>query len=57
MHIHVSHGDGFAKIELLTLNVVQNYLKPKELKTALVIVEEHRDDFIRRWNEWFDGSQ
>ncbi len=36
MHIHVSHGNGFAKIELLTLNVVQNYLKPPKSSKPLL---------------------
>jgi hypothetical protein len=40
MHIHVMRSDGFAKIELEDLKVVQNYLKPKDLK--------------RIWNEWFN---
>lgn len=52
-HIHVTKGDGYAKIETRTLKVVQNYLKPKELKRALQITREHRDEFERRWNEYF----
>jgi len=31
-HVHVMKGDDFAKIELQTLKVVDNYMKPKELK-------------------------
>jgi len=31
-HIHIMRSDGFAKIELENLKVVQNYLKPKDLK-------------------------
>ena len=53
-HIHVIKGDGFAKIELCTLNVVQNYLKPKELKTALELTKQHREMFERRWDECFN---
>jgi len=53
MHIHVSYGDGFAKIELSSLKVVQNYMKPKDLKLALAITKEHKEMFERRWNEWF----
>lgn len=47
-------GDGFAKIELENLSVVQNYLKPKELKAALAIARENRENFERIWNEWFN---
>ena len=53
MHIHVMKNDDFAKIELNSLNVVQNYLKPKDLKFALQIIKEHRNEFKRVWNEWF----
>ncbi len=53
-HIHVMKNDNFAKIELNDLKVVQNYLKPKDLKFALEVVKEHKKEFERIWNEWFD---
>ena len=53
MHIHVMRADGFAKIELENLSVVQNYLKPKDLKMALDIIKENKEDFERAWYEWF----
>ena len=53
-HVHVMKNEGFAKIELEHLKVVQNYLKPKDLKAALAIIEEHKDEFERKWNEWFN---
>jgi hypothetical protein len=53
-HIHVMKNDDFAKIELDNLKVVQNYLKPKDLKFALEVVKEHKQEFERIWNEWFD---
>ncbi len=37
-HIHVMKNDDFAKIELESLKVVRNYLKPKDLKFALQVV-------------------
>ncbi len=49
-HIHVMKNDDFAK----SLKVVQNYLKPKDLKFALEVIKEHRKTFERRWDEWFD---
>ena len=54
MHIHVMKADGFAKIALENLEVVQNYLKPKDLKMALEIVKNNKEDFERAWNEWFN---
>ena len=54
MHIHVMKGEGFAKIELENLKIVQNYLKPKDLKSALGIIQDNKNDFIRIWNEWFN---
>ena len=52
-HIHVMKNDDFAKIELESLKVVQNYLKPKDLKFALQVVKENKKEFERIWNEWF----
>jgi len=53
-HIHVLKNEYFAKIELENLTVVQNYLKPKDLKIALEIVKENQQNFIKVWNEWFN---
>jgi len=52
-HIHVMKGSDFAKIELPTLRVVYNYLKPQELKKVLEITEIYQDEFERRWDEFF----
>lgn len=52
-HIHVAKGGDFAKIELGTLNVIRNYLKPMDLKRALQIVKVHEKEFERRWDEYF----
>ena len=53
-HIHVQKAGEFVKIELLTLRVFNNHMKPKELKKALLIVEENQGDFERRWDEYFN---
>ena len=53
-HIHVMKGGDFAKIELATLKVTDNYMKPKDIKAALTIVENHSTEFERRWDEYFD---
>lgn len=52
-HIHVTKGGDFAKIELRTLKVIKNYLKPGDLKKALVIVREYQLEFERKWDEYF----
>ena len=52
-HIHVMKNDDFAKIELESIKVVQNYLKPKDLKFALQVVKENKKEFERIWDEWF----
>ncbi len=52
-HIHVMKNDDFAKIELKSLKVVQNYLKPKDLKFALQVIKENKKEFERIWDEWF----
>jgi hypothetical protein len=53
-HIHVMKGEGFVKVELESLKVVQNYLKAKDLKMALEIIKENQSNFIRIWDEWFN---
>jgi hypothetical protein len=52
-HVHVVKGDDFVKIELASLQVSQNYMKPKDLKQALALVEVHRTQFERQWDEYF----
>ena len=33
-HIHIMKGGDFAKIDLTSLQVVHNYMKPKDLKRS-----------------------
>jgi hypothetical protein len=51
-HVHVSKGDDYAKVELSTFRVSQDFMKPKELKKALAIIEANNQQFEERWNEW-----
>ncbi len=53
-HIHIMKGGDFAKIDLTSLQVVHNYMKPKDLKKALEVVTIHKDEFERKWHEYFD---
>jgi hypothetical protein len=52
-HVHIMKGGDFAKIELVSLQVVHNYMKPKDLNKALALVTIHKSDFERRWDEYF----
>ena len=52
-HIHVMKGGDFAKIELASLKVINNYMKPKDIKKALLIVANHSVEFERKWDEYF----
>ena len=52
-HIHVMKGGDFAKVDLLTLRITKNYLKPSDLKQAVEIIEQYRTEFERRWDEYF----
>ena len=55
IHIHVQNGDGRAKIIVADLEVVENMgIKPKDLRKAISIIEEYREDIIKAWNEYFD---
>ncbi|MBQ7072971.1 MAG: DUF4160 domain-containing protein [Bacteroidales bacterium] len=55
IHIHVKNGDGRAKINVETAEVVENSgIKPKDLKKAVDAVILYREDFIQAWKEYFD---
>lgn len=54
MHIHVSKGDEFAKIELESLRIIRSNLKPKDLKQALEITPNHRQAFMEAWHDYFN---
>jgi hypothetical protein len=52
-HIHIMKGDDYAKVNLESLEVKKNFFKPNEFKKVLKIINQHKDDFIRRWDEYF----
>jgi len=52
-HIHIMKGDNFAKVDLETLKIVKNYFYKSELSRAIKIVEEYREYFIEKWDEYF----
>lgn len=53
-HIHVIKGGDFAKIELVSLKVVKNFMKSRDLRKALIIVSENQKEFERKWDEIFN---
>lgn len=54
IHIHVQNGDGRAKIIVSDMEVVENNgIKPKDIKRAIAIIEEYREEIIKAWNEYF----
>ena len=55
-HIHVLKSGDFAKIDLKTLKVTKNYLKPADLKKAIEIVKVNKEAFERQWDEYFRGQ-
>ena len=51
-HVHVWSGNGTAKFWLDPIELSYSEdLKGAELRRAREIVEEQRDEFLRRWNE------
>ncbi len=55
MHVHVYHGGDEAKFWLEpNLELAENNgLKPKQLKRALRLIEEHENEIKDRWESYF----
>ena len=54
IHVHVEYGEAEAKFWLKPLRVASVYkMKPKDLKRARLIIEEHADLIEGEWNEYF----
>lgn len=52
-HIHVVKGDDYATIDLASLTVRESCMKRSDLKTAMTLVAAHREQFGRKWDEFF----
>lgn len=54
-HVHVSSPAGEAKFWLVPLVALADWhgFRPADLREIEVLVQEHRDDFLQRWNEHF----
>jgi hypothetical protein len=56
IHVHIATSEGTAKFWLEPIVSLANYynFSTKELKEAKQIVEEKQDEFIQRWNTYFN---
>ncbi len=55
IHVHVQSGDGKAKINVETLEVIENKgIKPTDLKKAVDAVRSYQTDIKKAWYEHFD---
>lgn len=56
IHVHVSSGDAEAKfcIDPEIALVENNGLKPREVRQAMMAIEENKEVIIERWNEYFE---
>ena len=54
IHVHLENVDGLAKIALEPeIKLVENNgIKPKDIKRAMSIVEQYREEFIEKWIEF-----
>lgn len=56
IHVHVETDGHKGKIVLEPeVTIEYNHgIKPKDMKRAVEIVRIYRDEFIEKWNEYFD---
>lgn len=54
MNVHVIKGNGYAKINLSDMQVLESCMKSSELKRALELATEHQAGFVRKWNGFFN---
>lgn len=52
-HVHAAKAEDYAKVELSTFRVVINFMKPRDLKKALQIIQENNEIFEAQWDDWF----
>jgi len=54
IHVHLENADGLAKIALEPeIKLIENNgIKPKDIKRAMSIVEQYREEFIEKWIEF-----
>lgn len=53
IHVHIENGDGRAKINVETLELVENQgIKPKDIKKALMLTELYQEEIIIKWKQY-----
>ncbi len=53
IHVHIENGDGRAKINVETLEIVENQgIKPKDMKKAVQIVKLYKEEIINQWRKY-----
>ncbi len=58
IHIHVRNADGTAKFEIEPVKLVESKgMKPKDLVLAEALVEERKEEIIKKWNEFHGGKE
>ena len=54
-HVHVRKGGGKAKFWLSPVELAHcRHLNRQELRRAHELTEEHAEEFLKRWQEYFD---
>ena len=54
IHVHLQNADGKAKIALEPdIELIENNgIKPKDLKRAMSVIEQYRDEFVEKWKQF-----
>ena len=53
-HVHVRRGEDNCKFWLQPVDLAYNDgMKPHELTELQRVVDEHREEFLRKWHEYF----
>ena len=50
IHVHLENGDGLLEPEIELIE--NNGIKPKDIKRAMNIVEQYKEEFIEKWKEF-----
>ena len=57
-HVHLSKGDGVAKLWLRPVRLAYAYgLAPAELRRARELTVEYEPTFVERWHDYFGGTR
>lgn len=57
IHVHVRNSDGEARFEVETVKLIESRgIKPKDLVLAEALIEERKEEILKKWNEIFGTS-